>query len=45
MNPSAFEDVSGAAVKTVFVHVTAGDDGLGSGGRKQPYTSREKMAR
>jgi hypothetical protein len=39
MNPTAFEDVSGAAAKTVFVHVTAGDDGLGvgSGGRKQPY--------
>lgn len=39
MNPAAFEDVSGAAGKTVFVHVTAGDDGLGagSGGRKHPY--------
>jgi len=39
MNPSAFEDVAGAAGKTVFVHVTAGDDGLGAGscGRKQPY--------
>ena len=39
MNPSAFEDVTGGAVKTVFVHVTAGDDGLGAGtgGRKQPY--------
>jgi hypothetical protein len=39
MNPSAFEDVIGAAGKTVFVHITAGDDGLGigSGGRKQPY--------
>jgi hypothetical protein len=39
MNPTAFEDVTGGAVKTVFVHVTAGDDGLGvgSGGRKQPY--------
>ena len=39
MNPTAFEDVAGAAVKTVFVHVTAGDDGLGvgSGGRKRPY--------
>jgi hypothetical protein len=39
MDPSAFEDVTGGAVKTVFVHVTAGDDGLGvgSGGRKQPY--------
>ena len=39
MNPSAFEDVTGGAAKTVFVHITAGDDGLGvgSGGRKQPY--------
>ncbi len=39
MNPTAFEDVIGGARKTVFVHVTAGDDGLGvgSGGRKQPY--------
>ncbi len=39
MNPSAFEDVGGGATKTVFVHVTAGDDGLGigSGGRKHPY--------
>lgn len=39
MNPTAFEDVIGRARKTVFVHVTAGDDGLGtgSGGRKHPY--------
>ena len=39
MNPSAFEDVTGGAAKTVFVHVTAGDDGLGigSGGRNKPY--------
>jgi hypothetical protein len=39
MNPAAFDDVSGAAGKTVFIHVTAGDDGLGagSGGRKHPY--------
>lgn len=39
MNPSAFEDVGGKAGKTVFIHVTAGDDGLGTGagGRKQPY--------
>ena len=38
MNPAAFDDVSGAAGKTVFIHVTAGDDGLGagSGGRKHP---------
>lgn len=39
MNPAAFEDVTGGARKTVFIHVTAGDDGLGagSGGRKHPY--------
>jgi hypothetical protein len=39
MNPSAFEDVAGGAAKTVFVHVTAGDAGLGTGtgGRQRPY--------
>jgi hypothetical protein len=39
MDPSAFEDVLGGAAKTVFVYVTAGDDGLGtaSRGRKYPY--------
>src|SRR5262249_27307563 len=39
MNPSAFEDVTGGAAKTVFVHVTAGDAGLGTGtgGRQHPY--------
>jgi hypothetical protein len=39
MNPTAFEDVIGGASKTVFVHVTAGDAGLGMGhgGRKHPY--------
>ncbi len=39
MNPSAFEDVAGGAAKTVFVHVTAGDAGIGTGanGRKHPY--------
>jgi hypothetical protein len=39
MNPSAFQDVIKAAAKTVFVHVTAGDAGLGMGldGRKFPY--------
>lgn len=39
MNPSAFQDVTGDAAKTVFVHITAGDDGLGTGsrGRKHPY--------
>jgi hypothetical protein len=47
MNPSAFEDVLGAASKTVFVHMTAGDDGLGMGraGRKHPfYLARENGA-
>src|SRR5690348_15487814 len=39
MNPSAFQDVLGGAGKTVFVYVTAGDAGLGTGdgGRKRPY--------
>jgi hypothetical protein len=39
MNPSAFQDVINGAAKTVFVHMTAGDAGLGIGwgGRKQPY--------
>jgi hypothetical protein len=39
MNPSAFQDVIDGAAKTVFVHVTAGDAGLGIGwgGRKRPY--------
>jgi len=39
MTPNAFKDVLGGAAKTVFVHVTAGDDGLGTGtgGRKYPY--------
>ncbi len=39
MNPSAFKDVTGGAAKTVFVHVTAGDNGLGigTGGRNEPY--------
>ena len=38
MNPSAFRDVRDG-VKTVFIHVTAGDGGLGTGngGRKHPY--------
>jgi LmbE family N-acetylglucosaminyl deacetylase len=38
MNPFAFRDVRDGA-KTVFVHVTAGDAGLGTtnGGRKHPY--------
>jgi hypothetical protein len=39
MNPSAFQDVIKDAAKTVFVHVTAGDAGLGVGlnGRRFPY--------
>src|SRR5215207_8300407 len=39
MNPSAFQDVAESKTKTVFVHVTAGDAGLGigNGGRKHPY--------
>jgi len=47
MNPSAFQDVMGGAAKTVFVHLTAGDAGLGigSGGRKHPfYLARENGA-
>src|SRR5262249_45887339 len=39
MNPSAFVDVADARTKAVFVHMTAGDAGLGlgTGGRKHPY--------
>lgn len=47
MNPSAFEDVIRGASKTVFVHLTAGDAGLGigMGGRKHPfYLARENGA-
>ena len=47
MNPSAFLDVTGTKTKTVFVHVTAGDDGSGLGrrGRKHPfYLARENGA-
>jgi hypothetical protein len=47
MNPSAFEDVVSGASKTVFVHLTAGDGGLGMGlgGRKHPfYLARENGA-
>ena len=47
MNPSAFEDVAKGAAKTVFVHMTAGDAGLGMGrgGRKHPfYRARENGA-
>ncbi len=47
MNPSAFEDVIGDASKTVFIHMTAGDAGVGTGrnGRKHPlYLARENGA-
>ena len=47
MNPSAFQDVIDGAAKTVFVHMTAGDAGLGIGwgGRKHPfYLARENGA-
>jgi hypothetical protein len=47
MNPAAFEDVVDPVAKTVFIHVTAGDAGLGagSGGRKHPlYLARENGA-
>lgn len=39
MNPSAFEDVTVHATKAIFIHVTAGDAGLGigTGGRTHPY--------
>lgn len=46
MNPSAFRDVLDGA-KCVFIHVTAGDAGLGTGmgGRKAPfYLAREHGA-
>jgi hypothetical protein len=47
MNPSAFQDVAGNAAKTVFIHLTAGDAGLGvgTGGRHYPfYLAREHGA-
>jgi hypothetical protein len=47
MNPSAFLDVSDSQTKTIFVHVTAGDAGSGTGtrGRKHPfYLAREHGA-
>ncbi len=47
MNPSAFQDVTADATKTIFVHVTAGDAGLGTGNadRKYPlYLARENGA-
>jgi hypothetical protein len=47
MNPCAFYDVLDASTKTVFIHMTAGDAGLGTkpGGRKHPlYVARENGA-
>lgn len=47
MNPSAFRDVIDGNTKSVFIHMTAGDAGLGSknGGRKYPlYLAREHGA-
>ncbi|MFN3658841.1 MAG: hypothetical protein ACK4UO_16460 [Pseudolabrys sp.] len=47
MNPSAFQDVIEGAAKTVFIHVTAGDAGLGAGkgGRRHPlFLARENGA-
>lgn len=47
MNPSAFQDVIDGAAKTIFVHMTAGDAGLGMGrgGRKHPlFSARENGA-
>lgn len=47
MNPSAFHDVTDRKNKAVFVHLTAGDAGSGTGtrGRKHPfYLARENGA-
>ncbi len=47
MNPSAFRDLLDGNTKCVFIHMTAGDAGLGSGngGRKHPlYLARENGA-
>ena len=47
MNPSAFHDVLESSTKGVFIHVTAGDAGLGTnnGGRQHPlYLARESGA-
>lgn len=49
MNPEAYHDVRAPGLKVVFIHVTAGDKGLGTNtasGRKQPfYLARENAAR
>lgn len=47
MNPSAFRDVVDSRTKCVFIHMTAGDAGRGTGndGRKHPfYLARENGA-
>jgi hypothetical protein len=47
MNPSAFQDVLDGNTKCIFIHMTAGDAGLGTGngGRKYPlYRARENGA-
>lgn len=47
MNPPAFRDVRDEATRCVFVHMTAGDAGLGTGngGRRHPlYLARENGA-
>lgn len=47
MNPSAFQDVADKKTRAVFIHLTAGDAGLGTGtkGRKHPfYLARENGA-
>lgn len=47
MNPSAFRDVLEGNTKCIFIHMTAGDAGLGTGngGRKYPlYLAREHGA-
>jgi hypothetical protein len=47
MNPSAFRDVLAGDTKCIFIHMTAGDAGLGTsnGGRMHPlYLARENGA-
>lgn len=47
MNPPAFQDVLDADTRCIFIHITAGDAGLGTGngGRKHPfYLARENGA-
>lgn len=45
MNPAAFHAMNGPHERAVFVHVTAGDAGLGVGGEPAPYyLAREEGA-